>query len=424
MESKKWFAIIGTIVIIVGGFTVYLTSSGFEIKLSDGSVKAKYDDGLLKVYSGRYLAYSEEVRPYYWNGEGYVKMYKDRGEKYGSVEYFFNDAPVNESVELGEGDSLFVKQPIFYSQGVLIRYFEIDEYGIKSSFKWVPDEDGLRTYFNIVYGDLDEWKDKVVYVDSTHKAGFALMDFGMVNTWWHDLDKIVRAERFQNGKLYVRTKVFEGVAVFDPEIIVDVSKDRTFLKKEVVDDKIVSEYTGLEISLDKSVSCLQIYDAGFEKSGKAPVCFADVTTNNSLALMKGLKEGIVGDVDGFELFEYSWVVSNESVLVDNASCWNETNDFNETMGVCGGGVYEIVVDDSRWGSPLKPFSGSVKLGEQKYQLRFSPKKVNETVRECVEFVRSKDGLFSEECSEWSERVVTGYKGVGVFNMSLGGLTVG
>lgn len=281
MDDKiKWASVIGFLVILLGGLTVYVFDSGFEIQLADGGVKAKYNSGVLKVYSGRNLAWSDSITPYYYNGKGYTKMYKARGTKYSEM-FVSNET---------EG-VVYLKQTVYYSRGNLTRYFVISEYDIKSSFEWVPTDPGLRTYFNWQYKDMDELKEKIVYVDRSNKESFAVVDFGNIITWHKDLDKIVRVERFKNGNLNIRTVTNTGAFSFDPEIILDSSKSRTFLTEEIVGNKKVTSYSSLSVETDNQINCrLQDF--------KEPrVCEIIIEYDNSLKEMSSDVFGMEGSVD-------------------------------------------------------------------------------------------------------------------------------
>jgi len=209
METKnKWIVVaVAFIIIALGSVTLVIKSDEFSIVLKDGSIKVKYSDGVMKAYDGRYLAFEDYLNIYYWNGKGYTTMYKARGTKYSNLSYY------------QEGDITFVKQTIRYSRGNLTRFFEITEYNIKESFEWNPTDENLRVYFLWTYGGLDKLDEKVVYVDKNNKETMTVMDFDIMNNWEKEMDNIVRVERFMNGKLKIRTKVFEGKTVFDPDII-------------------------------------------------------------------------------------------------------------------------------------------------------------------------------------------------------------
>lgn len=206
-NTKAWIVVSSFILIILGSISLTLDSDEFVITLNDGTLKAKYSDGHFKIYEGRYVAFDDYINIYYWNGHGYISMYKARGIKYSNLSYYT------------EGDTTFVKQTILYSKGNLTRYFEITEYRVKESFEWNPIDENLRTYFLWTYDKLDELDEKQVYFDKSIKGTKAVMDFNITNNWEREIDNIVRVERFQNGKLKIRTRVFEGQAIFDPEIV-------------------------------------------------------------------------------------------------------------------------------------------------------------------------------------------------------------
>ncbi len=204
--TLNWTVVLTTIFIVLGGITVVLEPESFQVMLQDGSLKAKYSEGEFTLYEGRSITFRDTIQPYYYNGNGYTKMYKARGDKYSNLEYAQN------------GDTLYVKQDITYSKGVLTRYFEVSEYEIKESFEWVPESEDLRVYFSWDYSHLDEIDEKIVYLDKNVKGTSAVLEDEIVNVWTEELDNTVRVERFQNGILRIRTKVFEGSASYDPEI--------------------------------------------------------------------------------------------------------------------------------------------------------------------------------------------------------------
>jgi len=205
-DITKWTIVSALTIIFIGSITLNITLDNFSIMLNDGTMKAKYSEGNLKVYSGRNIAFNDYINIYYWNGEGYTTMYKARGKKYSNLSYYT------------EGDITFIKQQIQYSRGNLTRYFEISEYNIKESFEWQPNNKTLKVYFLWTYDNLDKFAEKKVYLDKNIKNNYALMDFDIVNNWNNEIDNIIRVERFQNGRLKIRTKVFKGDATFDPII--------------------------------------------------------------------------------------------------------------------------------------------------------------------------------------------------------------
>jgi len=218
MIDKKWIIISSLVLIALGSLTLIIQPQEFSIVLDDGQIKAKYSEGKLTAYNGRLIAFQDEIKIYYWNGKGYTSMYKARGVKFSNLSYY------------EDKDTTFLKQTIYYSKGNLTRHFEITEYRIKESFEWVPNDENLRVYFVWTYEKLDEWENKYVYLDRNKKETKAVMDFEITNNWENDLDNLVRVERFKNGKLKLRTRIFEGNAYFDPAIILgkslkDVFKD-------------------------------------------------------------------------------------------------------------------------------------------------------------------------------------------------------
>jgi len=220
-DITKWTIVSIVTMIFIGSITLNIISDEFSIMLKDGTLKAKYSEGILKVYSGRYVAFEDYLNLYYWNGDGYITMYKDRGDKYSNLSYH------------QENDTTYLKQDIYYSQGTLTRYFEITEYKIKESFEWFPNNNETKVYFTWTYGKLDEFAEKQVYLDKNLKTDETMMDFNITNNWGREIDNIVRVERFQNGKLKIRTKVFKGSVTFDPEIIL---KDKE-KPKEIIEWK-------------------------------------------------------------------------------------------------------------------------------------------------------------------------------------------
>lgn len=255
MVEIKWLVISVLIIITLGSVTLYLQPQEFQIVLNDGEIKAKYSEGILKVYSGRYIAFEDYLNIYYWNGTGYITMYKARGDKYSNLSYY------------KDGETTFVKQTIYYSKGNLTRFFEISEYKIKESFEWKPNDENLRVYFLWTYGKLDEWEEKYVYLDKNKKENSAVMDFEIVNNWENDLENIVRIERFQNGRLKIRTKVFQGNASFDPAIILDEKKElNDSISKYTISDVKVGNYNAKKIMFPELIKSISIKDEA-EKKG-------------------------------------------------------------------------------------------------------------------------------------------------------------
>jgi len=215
-----WTSVVSLVIIILGGITLYLQPDKFEIVLSDGTIKAKYYSGVLRIYSGRYLAFKDEVRPYYWNGKGYIIMYKSSkcGFKYSNLSYS------------KDGDTTYVKQDICYVKGIQTRYFEITENKIKSSFEFKPFDNSTKTYFKWNFNSLDSIETKEVYLDKTNKESRAVMDFDIINDWEKEIENTVRVERFANGKLTIRTRIFKGYAFYDPEIILKEEENVTYTR--------------------------------------------------------------------------------------------------------------------------------------------------------------------------------------------------
>ena len=237
-HTRNWIIVSVLILISLGATTLILQPDSFEKQLKDGSIKVKYSEGIFKAYEGRYLAFQDSINIYYWNGKGYTTMYKARGNKYSNLSYS------------QEGDIAFVKQDIYYSKGNLTRYFEITEYTIKESFEWTPIEEELRVYFLWNYDKLDE-DQPALYVDSSNKQLRAKMDFGVINDWENEIDNIVRVERYKNGKLTIRTRVYEGPAFFDPDL-----KLETDITKVIKDD-IFKELISNDASKTEAVFTLE-----------------------------------------------------------------------------------------------------------------------------------------------------------------------
>ena len=212
MQRKKiiWSSVVSLLVLILGGITIYLQPDEFSIVLKDGTIKAKYSDGVMKVYSGRYLAYSDNIRPYYWDGKGYTKMYKSSkcGFKYSNLS------------ESKEGDVVYVKQDLCYSKGIVTRYFEITEYKIKKAFEFVPFEESTRTKYKWYFESLDLGKAEV-YLSKDIRGTRAVMDFGIINDWSKEIDKTVRVQRYLNGKMMIEISPITGNVSYDPEIILE-----------------------------------------------------------------------------------------------------------------------------------------------------------------------------------------------------------
>lgn len=314
MIDKKWIIVATIVLIALGSLTLIINPDSFSIILNDGTMKASYSDGILKVYEGRYLAFEDYINPYYWSGKGYTTMYKsskcDFG-KYSSLSYY------------KEEDATFVKQDICYSQGQLTRYFEITEYNIKESFVWNSTDEKLRVYFTWTYSKLDKFDEKQVYVDKNIKETSALMDFGITNDWGKEMDNIVRVERFQNGKLKIRTKVFEGIVLFDPEIKLVKIDDR--LKSKVVDNIFPTLKSNENIG--KATFTLD------NPLPKIDVSKFDITFNE-----------VCGRVDSWSIQEESFC--NETTpnyktieVCINQSVYNNVTFQNETIEVCSDEIY-------------------------------------------------------------------------------------
>ena len=212
MDKSKlnWIAVASLMVLVIGsGVIVYLDSSEFKIEI-DGTTTAKYSNGNLKLYDGRSLIFADEIRPYYYDGSAYKKMYKARGDKYMPLEYA-KDQGVH-----------YIRQTILYSKGNLTRYFWITEQGIvKQEFEWNPIDPETRVYFNWRYEDMDSVPEKLVYFDSNNKETSAEVDNGVIIDWEKEIENIKRVERFENGVLQIRTRVYEGPAKFDPYVIIE-----------------------------------------------------------------------------------------------------------------------------------------------------------------------------------------------------------
>jgi len=212
----NWIIVTSLLVLAIGsGVILYVDPFGFRIEI-DGETTAKYSNGVLKLYEGRELVFADEIRPYYYNPsrKGYVKMYRARGTKYSELSYS-NDS-----------GNHYLSQELYFSKGNLTRYFEIKPDGsIKQSFDWNPEDPELRVYFNWRYENLDEIEEKEVYVDSKKKLLEAELDFNMTLDWKKEMKNIKRVERFQNGILQIRTKVFEGQAYFDPVVFTEPTTD-------------------------------------------------------------------------------------------------------------------------------------------------------------------------------------------------------
>ncbi|RLG70098.1 MAG: hypothetical protein DRO04_02380, partial [Candidatus Iainarchaeum archaeon] len=211
-KRLAWTLVTTLIILTIGGLTIYLNPYSFEIRLQDGTVKAKYADGVLKVYSGRNLAYTSVPSVECYSDGSYKKVYKARGTKYSRLSYYKGN------------NSVYIKQIIFYSKGNLTRYFKITDYGIKEAYDWFPKDPNLKCRLRIKYGDLEKGK-REVYLDSKRKIlNFkANLDFNQVIDWKKELPKTSRVERFENGNLYILTKPFKGRFSYDPEVILDIT---------------------------------------------------------------------------------------------------------------------------------------------------------------------------------------------------------
>ena len=262
-----WITVLTATVLVVGsGVFVYLDPFSFKIDIN-GVTTAKYSNGQLKLYDGRSLIFTDDIKPYYYNGKGYVQMYKARGDKYSKLEY-------SES-----GGVHYVRQTILYSQGNLTRYFWITTSGIvKQEFEWNPIDPETRVYFNWRYEDMDKIDDAIVYFDSSHKETTAEIDNGLNLDWEKEVKNIKRVERFSNGVLQIRTRVYEGNAKFDPYVIIE---------PYVGDATIYSD--GVKIEFDKEV-CLEygIFDC-FQKINYTWLK-ADVRAYKSLETISGNRD--------------------------------------------------------------------------------------------------------------------------------------
>ena len=210
-KNLVWISVLTLVSIVLGSVVVELNKDSFSIEIPNSNSVFSYKEGISKLKFGRSLGFSDNIRPYYWNGKGYTKMYKARGDKYSDISYS------------KEQDTLFVKQIILYSKGNLTRFFTITENKLKMSFDWTPKEKTLRVKFNWRYEDMDTLENKIVYVDKNNKYASAKIDLDMKLDWYTDIENIVRAERFKNGVLQITTKVAEGYFFFDPVVTINTS---------------------------------------------------------------------------------------------------------------------------------------------------------------------------------------------------------
>ncbi len=176
--------------------------------LDDGSIRFKYSNGVSKAYSGRYLAYSDNIRPYYWNGAGYTKMSKSSKCSFGKYS----------NLSKYEDGTVYIKQDICYSKGVMTRFFDINEYKVKKAFEFVPYDNSTRTKYKWYFEALDLGKGEV-YLSKDIKNTKAEMDFGIINDWSKEIEKVVRVQRYLNGKMMIELRPVTGKVTYDPEII-------------------------------------------------------------------------------------------------------------------------------------------------------------------------------------------------------------
>jgi hypothetical protein len=228
MSKLNWIYVTTAMVLLLVGTTItlYLQRDRFELDIV-GNSRMRYREGVLTVYDGRFVAFSSEITPYYYNTDrrAYIVMYKARGEKYSDLRY--TDGCLQQPVM-----SCSIEQDIKYSRGVLTRVFEIRQkmgivedvfdktYELKESFYWVPNDPTLRVYFRWNYDRMDSLDNAIVYVGGGFRQTFAEVDKGYVIDWEPEINNIVRAERFKNGKLTIRTRVYVGSAYFDPTILI------------------------------------------------------------------------------------------------------------------------------------------------------------------------------------------------------------
>jgi len=240
MVAKKWIIVTALIIItITSGLYITLTPDSFKLTFDDGRTIAKYKDGVLKLYDGRNLVVSSEVKIYYREKgkRGYTLMKKKyASNKFSSMYYY-------------EGENYFwARQDIYYSKGTLSRIFRIDKAGhIKESFNFVLDDEYKDLYlkFKIKYGDLDEGKGKV-YLDASRSVvnKKAELDYGFILDWEKEFDNIVRVVRYDNGNLWLETRTYQGDVSFDPELLLEKEvKEVIEVKKKTIIDKYCKKFS-------------------------------------------------------------------------------------------------------------------------------------------------------------------------------------
>ncbi len=271
MEKKTiyWTSIISLVVIILGGIIVQINPKEFSIMLDDGSIRFKYSNGVSKAYSGRYLAYSDNIRPYYWNGAGYTKMSKSSKCSFGKY---------SNLSKYEDGDVVYIKQDICYSKGVMTRFFDINEYSLKKAFEFVPYDNSTRTKYKWYFESLDLGKGEV-YLSKDIKNTKAEMDFGIINDWSKEIEKVVRVQRYLNGKMMIELRPVTGKVTYDPEIILrekeKISLDNGLTSERSFDNKsmIFEKDNKLLFNITSSTPFNYIGDFsktkewGYEKSG-------------------------------------------------------------------------------------------------------------------------------------------------------------
>ena len=208
-NKNTWITVTTLIVILLSGGMLYIDPFSFKIDLDDGST-FKYKEGVSKLYSGWNLVYSQEVKIEWYNGKGYTRMNKARGDKYSPLQYSL------------QGNIHLIRQNISYSKGILTRTFYVSQQGtvLKDESFFSPTDPNLRTRFRIVYSNLDQQDERTVFVDA--KRVFSEergdIDFGYSIDWGKDMDSISRVERFKNGKVSILTRPVTGLNHFDPFI--------------------------------------------------------------------------------------------------------------------------------------------------------------------------------------------------------------
>lgn len=247
MNEKQfnWIAVISLVTLITGFGIINITSDHFEVLTNEGDVVAKYKEGMLKAYDGRYKIFENYVTPMCYYEGGYHLVYKDRGNKYSNLSYS------------QEGNDTYISQTVYYSRGNLTNYFKINKYGIKSAYKWEPEDENDRCKLRINYKDLDQTFNESLIYSKSQGIDITEFDIGHDTTLriTPDKEKISYIQAYNNGNAYIHTLPHTGTFEYDPYIYFYESEDYiTHVKTEAGPTSAYSEYrlcnpTGTQIDI-------------------------------------------------------------------------------------------------------------------------------------------------------------------------------